>query len=50
MQLPLAYPAFVLFCNLPQYIRPPYKRFIENKLRDEYNFTGIPIEVFFRQK
>jgi len=50
MQLPLAYPAFVLFCNLPQYIRPPYRRFIENKLRDKYDFTGIPIEVFFRQK
>jgi len=51
MQLPtLAYPAFILFCNLPQYIRPTYKRFIENKLREEFDFTGIPIEVFFRQK
>ena len=51
MQLPtIAYPIFILFCNLPQYIRPTYKRFIENKLRDKFDFTGIPIEVFFRQK
>jgi len=51
MQLPkMAYPIFILFCNLPQYIRPTYKRFIENKLRDKFDFTGIPIEVFFRQK
>ncbi len=51
MQLPsLAYPVFILFCNLPQYIKPPYKRFIENKLRDKFDFNGVPIEVFFRQK
>jgi GTP-binding protein len=49
-QLPLAYPAFVFFCNLPQYIRPPYKRFIQNKLRQHFNLTGLPIEVFFRGK
>ena len=49
-QLPLAYPAFVFFCNLPQYIRPPYKRFIENKMRKHFNFTGIPIELYFRGK
>lgn len=49
-QLPIAYPAFVFFCNLPQYIREPYKRFIENKLRDHYNLTGVPIEVYFRPK
>lgn len=49
-QLPLAYPAFVFFCNLPQYIRPPYKRFIENKLRQHFNLSGLPIEVFFRGK
>jgi len=49
-QLPLAYPAFVFFCNLPQYIKPPYKRFIENKLRQHFNLSGLPIEVFFRGK
>jgi len=49
-QLPIHYPAFVFFCNLPQYIRDPYKRFIENKLREHLNLTGVPIEVFFRKK
>ncbi len=49
-QLPLAYPAFVFFCNLPQYIKPPYKRFLENKLRQHFNLTGLPIELFFRGK
>jgi len=49
-QLPIAYPAFAFFCNLPQYLREPYKRFIENKLREKFEFTGTPIEVFFRQK
>lgn len=49
-QLPLHYPAFAFFCNLPQYIRDPYKRFIENKLRENFDFKGIPIEIYFRQK
>lgn len=49
-QLPIKYPAFVLFCNLPQYVREPYKRFIENRLRNEYNLSGVPIEIYFRQK
>jgi GTPase len=49
-QLPIHYPAFAFFCNLPQYIREPYKRFIENKLRENFDFTGIPIEIYFRQK
>lgn len=49
-QLPINYPAFVLFCNLPQYIRDPYKRYIENQIREKYDFKGVPIEVFFRQK
>lgn len=48
--LPLHYPAFVFFCNLPQYIREPYKRFLENKLREMYDLTGVPIEMFFRSK
>ncbi len=49
-QLPLAYPAFVFFCNLPQYIKEPYQRFIENKLRENFDFSGVPMEIFFRQK
>jgi len=49
-QLPTAFPAFAFFCNLPQYIREPYKRFIENKLREKFNFSGVPIEIYFRQK
>jgi len=43
-------PMFAFFCNLPQYIKEPYKRFIENKLRENFDFEGVPIQVFFRQK
>jgi len=42
--------SFVFFCNLPQYIRDAYKRFLENKIREKYNFTGVPITIFFRKK
>ena len=49
-QLPTHAPAFALFCNLPQYITEAYKRFIENKIRERYNFTGVPIRIFFRKK
>jgi len=49
-QLPGRYPAFAFFCNLPQYVREPYKRFLENKLREQFNFNGVPVEIFFRQK
>ena len=49
-QLPAKTPAFALFCNLPQYIKEPYKRFIENKLRMHFDFTGVPIRLFFRKK
>ncbi len=49
-QLPTPYPTFSLYCNLPQYIREPYKRFIENTLRKEYSFEGCPIEIYFRKK
>ena len=49
-QLPTKSPSFAFFCNLPQYIRDPYRRFIENKLRDKFDFLGCPIQVFFRQK
>lgn len=50
MQLPTPTPQFVFFANLPQYVKDPYKRFIENKLREQYNFSGVPIDIYFRQK
>ncbi len=50
MQLPTPHPQFAFFCNLPQYVRDPYKRFLENKLRQEFDFTGVPISIFFRKK
>lgn len=49
-QLPLAYPAFAFFCNHPTHIKENYKFFLENQLRKNYNFTGVPITIFFRQK
>ncbi|WP_339715861.1 ribosome biogenesis GTPase Der [uncultured Kriegella sp.] len=49
-QLPTPYPQFAFFCNLPQYIRDPYKRFLENKLRDNFDFTGVPVTIFMRKK
>jgi len=49
-QLQTRYPAFVFFANLPQYIKEPYKRFLENQLRKNYNFTGVPMEIYFRKK
>ncbi|MBQ0117288.1 MAG: ribosome biogenesis GTPase Der [Flavobacterium sp.] len=50
MQLPTPTPQFVFFANLPQYVKDPYKRFIENKLRDQYDFEGVPIDIYFREK
>lgn len=49
-QLPTRFPAFAFFCNLPQYIKDPYKRFLENKLRENFNLTGCPIQIYCRQK
>jgi len=49
-QLPTPYPQFAFFCNLPQYVREPYKRYLENKIREEYDFFGVPITVFMRKK
>ncbi|MGE6220187.1 ribosome biogenesis GTPase Der [Nubsella zeaxanthinifaciens] len=43
-------PMFAFFCNLPQYIKEPYKRFLENKLRENFDFSGVPIQIYFRQK
>jgi GTP-binding protein len=49
-QLPTHVPTFAFYCNLPQYIKDPYKRFVENQMRKMYNFTGVPIQIFFRLK
>ncbi len=49
-QLPTKFPAFAFFCNLPQYVRDPYKRFLENKLRSHFDFTGCTVEVYIRRK
>lgn len=49
-QLPTHFPAFAFFCNLPQYIKEPYKRFLENQLRKNFNLTGCPIQIYCRQK
>ncbi|MCK5676999.1 MAG: ribosome biogenesis GTPase Der [Flavobacteriaceae bacterium] len=50
MQLPTNTPQFVFFANLPQYVRDPYKRYLENKLREIYDFNGVPIVIYFRKK
>jgi len=50
MQLPTPQPQFAFFCNLPQYVREPYKRFLENKLREHFNFNGVPVSVYMRKK
>lgn len=49
-QLPTHYPSFVFFCNLPQYVKDPYKRFVENQLRKMFCFKGVPVKIYFRQK
>ena len=49
-QLPTKKPSFAFFFNLPQYIKESYKRFLENKLRKEFSFHGVPIQLFFRKK
>ena len=50
MQLPTPTPQFACFVNLPQYIKDPYRRFLENKIREEWDFSGVPIQIYFRQK
>lgn len=49
-QLPTHAPSFAFFCNLPQYVKEPYKRFLENQIRKNFNFTGVPVQIFFRKK
>ena len=50
MQLPTPQPQFAFFCNLPQYVKDPYKRFLENKLREHFDFHGVPVSVYMRKK
>jgi GTP-binding protein len=49
-QLPTPYPAFAFFANLPQYVKEAYKRFLENKLREEFDFNGVPVTIYIRKK
>ncbi len=49
-QLPTPTPTFAFFCNLPQYIKEPYRRFIENKMRENFDFEGVPLAIYFRAK
>lgn len=49
-QLPTHAPSFAFYCNLPQYINDSYVRYLENKLREHFNFTGVPIQLFMRKK
>ena len=50
LQVPTPSPTFVFFCNLPQYVQESYQRFLENRLRAHFDFTGVPLTLFFRQK
>lgn len=50
MQLPTPTPQFVFFANLPQYVKEPYKRFLENKIRENFDFSGVPIDIYIREK
>jgi GTP-binding protein len=49
-QLPTATPSFAFFTNLPQYVKEPYKRFLENQLRENFSLSGVPVQIFIRQK
>jgi len=49
-QLPTETPSFAFYCNLPQYVKEPYKRYLENRLREHFDFTGVPIQIYMRSK
>ena len=49
-QLPTPSPQFAFFCNLPQYIRDPYRRYLENKMRENFELQGVPVQIYFREK
>ena len=50
MQLPTQTPQFVFFANMPQYVKEPYKRYLENKIRENWDFSGVPIDIYIREK
>jgi GTPase len=50
MQLPTLTPQFVFFANMPQYVKEPYKRYLENKIRENWDFSGVPIDIYIREK
>jgi GTP-binding protein len=49
-QLPTPYPTFVFYCNYPDQVKPSYRNFLENQLRKNFTFTGVPLTLYFRQK
>ncbi|MDR2868712.1 MAG: ribosome biogenesis GTPase Der [Bacteroidales bacterium] len=49
-QLPTPFPAFAFFCNLPQYVKENYQRYLENQIRKRWDFSGVPMEIYFRKK
>lgn len=49
-QLPTPYPAFVFYCNHPKHVKDSYKNYLENRLREHFNFSGVPVTIFFREK
>jgi GTP-binding protein len=49
-QLPTVVPSFAFFCNFPDDIKTPYRNYLENKLREHFNFTGVPVRIYFRKK
>jgi GTPase len=49
-QLPVKFPAFAFYCNMPQYVKEPYKRYLENQVRKHFDFTGNTIQIYFRKK
>ena len=50
VQLPIAYPAFAFYCNHPQHVKDSYKHYLENQIRKHFDFTGVPVSIFFRKK
>src|SRR5690606_8167709 len=50
MQLPTDQQQFAVFCTIPEYVKEPYKRFLENKIREHFDFKGVPISIYMRQK
>ena len=50
VQLPTHAPSFAFYCNHPQYVKEPYKRYLENRLRENFNYSGVPIQIFMRKK